>query len=133
MTWCVARFPRVDASLTFLASPQCGCPGCALRCCVSFPEWAKTRRLTVVPHGTRPPPYLYWGDSKEPDAARIFRALDVVKCSEERGMSESEIRRVAGGFVGAKGKGVFVERQERNWLFIKIVGCGSGTACVTGG
>ena len=100
---------------------QCGCPGCALRCCVSFAEWAKNRRLTVVPHGTRPPPYLYWGDQKESDAAKIFRALDIVKCSEERVGSESEVRRVGGGFVGAKGKGVFVERQERNWIFLKIV------------
>jgi hypothetical protein len=99
---------------------QCGCPGCALRCCATFTEWAKNRRLTVVSHETRPPPYLWWGDNKESDASKICRAIDVVRCSEERG-GDSEIRRVGGGFVGLKGKGVFVERMERNWLFLKIV------------
>lgn len=98
----------------------CGCPGCALRCCSTFEEWARNRRLSVVPFGKSPPPYLYWGEQKETDSAKIFRALDVVVCAEDR-MGESEIRRVSGGFVGSRGKGVFVERQERNWVLLKMV------------
>lgn len=75
-----------------------------------------------MPHGTHPPPYELWGDADESDASRIFRALDVVKCREERGGEASEVRTVAGGFVGAgKGKGVWVERIERNWVYFKIV------------
>ncbi|KAL8279593.1 hypothetical protein RQP46_007906 [Phenoliferia psychrophenolica] len=61
-----------------------GCPNCALRICSSFAEWARIRRLTVVPHGPSSPPYELWGDPDESDASRIFRALDVVKCGEQR-------------------------------------------------
>jgi hypothetical protein len=100
---------------------QCACSGCALRICQTFPELACIRRLTVVPHGSRPPPYLLWGEQNESDAGRIFRAMDIVNCSEDRGASRSETRRVAGGFVGVKGRGMFIERVERNWIFLKLV------------
>lgn len=110
---------------------QVGCPNCALRICSSFAEWARIRRLTVVPHGSSPPPYELWGDADESDASRILRALDVVKCGEQRATDDShEVRRVAAGFVGAgKGKGVWVERQERNWVYLRIVGL-SPSACL---
>lgn len=55
-----------------------------------------------------------------------MRALDIVRCAESGpGASEPETRRVGGGFVGAKGKGLWVERIERNWMFVKIVGVDS--------
>lgn len=101
-------------------SLQCACPGCALRCCSTFNEWAKIRRLTVININGKPPPFKHWGDPGEPDALLILRCLDVVQCSPERTGIEAEVRRVGGGFVGTKGKGVYLERQERNWVFLKM-------------
>ena len=93
-----------------------------------------TRRLTVIPSSSNggatpsattiggPPPFEQWGDPTESDSNRIMRAIDVVRCAESGvGASEPEIRRVAGQLLGGKGKGVWVERVERNWMFVKIV------------
>lgn len=79
----------------------------------------RNRRLTVVGN---PPPYLFWGESKETDAAKIFRALGIVVCCEDS-KSVAETRRVAGGFLGVRGKGIWVEREERKWMYFKIVSC----------
>ncbi|SGY20148.1 BQ5605_C017g08492 [Microbotryum silenes-dioicae] len=103
----------------------CGCPGCALRCCLRFSDWTYIRRLSIVSPSTNPtlsPPFEHWADSiNETDAVKIFKAFSVVKCAESGpGASEPEIRRIAGGFVGAKGKGMWLERIERNWIMIKL-------------
>ncbi|SCV72973.1 BQ2448_6898 [Microbotryum intermedium] len=103
----------------------CGCPGCALRCCLRFSDWTYIRRLSIVSPSANPgstPPFEHWADSNnETDASKIFKALSVVTCAESGpGASEPEIRRVAGGFVGPKGKGMWLERIERNWVMIKL-------------
>lgn len=93
-----------------------------MRCCMRFQDLAMIRRLTVVPNGPEPPPFELWGDASESDAARIMRALDVVKCSESGiDASDAETRKVGGSLIGNKGKGLWVERVERNWMFLKIV------------
>lgn len=97
----------------------CGCSGCAMRCCGTFDEWARNRRLTCVGN---PPLFLFWGEDRPSDAAQIMKALDVVNCgAEDRSEVESEIRKLGGGFVSAKGKAVFVERSERGWMLLKMV------------
>lgn len=91
-----------------------------------------TRRLAVIPSSSAggPPPFEQWGDPTESDSNRIMRAVDVVRCAESGvGASDPEIRRVGGALLGGKGKGVWVERVERNWMFVKIV---SVTICVVG-
>ncbi|KAK4053588.1 hypothetical protein OIO90_003827 [Microbotryomycetes sp. JL221] len=99
----------------------CGCPDCAVRCCIKFQDLAMIRRLTVVPNGPEPPPFESWGDAGETDAGRIMRALDVVKCSESGvDTGDAETRKVGGSLIGNKGKGLWVERVERNWMFLKI-------------
>jgi len=98
-----------------------GCSGCALRCCGTFQEWIKIRRLSVVAVNGKAAPYKHWADPGETDALLILRCLDLVGCSPERTGIESEVRRVGGGFVGTKGKGLYLERQERNWVFVKMV------------
>lgn len=103
----------------------CGCAGCALRCCHDFDEWAANRRLTVVPQGRLSAPYIFWGEVKESDAARVFRALDIVKCCENRMTAEIENRRGP----GARSKSLFVEKQDRNWIFVKIVRALTSSPC----
>jgi len=120
------KSPKESSRLTLVLSSQCGCPGCVLRCCMRFQDWAMIRRLTVVPSSasTGIPPYEQWGDPTESDSNRIMRAIDVVRCAESGvGASEPEIRRVGGALLGGKGKGVWVERVERNWMLVKIVRC----------
>ncbi|KAM0786013.1 hypothetical protein ACM66B_006829 [Microbotryomycetes sp. NB124-2] len=99
----------------------CACPDCAVRCCIRFQDLAMIRRLTVVPNGPEAPPFELWGDAGETDAGRILRALDIVKCCESgTGANDAETRKVGGSLIGNKGKGLWVERVERNWMFLKI-------------
>ncbi|KAK4048512.1 hypothetical protein OIV83_004680 [Microbotryomycetes sp. JL201] len=99
----------------------CACPDCAVRCCTRFQDLAMIRRLTVVPNGPEPPPFELWGDSGETDAGRILRALDIVKCCESgTEANDAETRKVGSSLLGNKGKGLWVERVERNWMFLKI-------------
>ncbi|KAM0753202.1 hypothetical protein T439DRAFT_323838 [Meredithblackwellia eburnea MCA 4105] len=98
-----------------------GCASCAVRICSTFTEWTRIRRLSVVPRGSLPPPYESWADPNETDAGRIFRAVDLVLCASEKAGDESEVRNLTGGFVGpGKGKGVWVERETRNWVVFKM-------------
>lgn len=102
---------------------KCSCPGCAIRLCTTFQEWTYIRRLTVVPNTitSSSPPFLQWSNQKESEANKIFKCLNLIKCSEDRIGIDFEVRKVGGGFIGSKGKGVFVERLERNWLVFKMV------------
>ncbi|GAA5959340.1 hypothetical protein JCM3765_006571 [Sporobolomyces pararoseus] len=96
----------------------CGCPGCAIRCCMRFTDLTLIRKLTVIPHGPHPPPFELWAEEEESDAQKIFKALEVVWCEGKEVDDEGKARRMRLG--GEKGREVWAIREERNWAFIKI-------------
>ncbi|GAA5866461.1 hypothetical protein JCM8547_000632 [Rhodosporidiobolus lusitaniae] len=121
----------------------CACPGCATRCCMRFNDLTLIRRLTVIPHGPHPPPFELWADNGdpdgpedddapcpqggegegEPDAHRIFKALDVVWCAGKEEDDDGKPRKMKQpATAGGKDAGgtLWAMREERNWAFLKL-------------
>lgn len=128
-------------TVCFLSRMQCACPGCATKCCMRFTDLTLIRRLTVIPHGPHPPPFELWaedgaddaasdapeggngadGGSYEPDAHRIFKALDIVWCAGKEEDDDGKVRKMKPS--GKDGGTLWSLREERNWAFLKMVRC----------
>lgn len=111
-----------------------------------FTDLTLIRRLTVIPHGPHPPPFVLWAeddiddddgssstggggggvrggiaDGYEPDAHRIFKALDVVWCYGKEEDDDGKIRKMKPSAGGKDGGALWSIREERNWAFLKLV------------
>ena len=93
---------------------QTSCSGCALSCTRTLAAWARNYQLA------RPDSkYPSWSDPGEVPAAQVLRKAGALLCgASKRGRTTLE-------HVKPKKKGlknVWIERELRNWCFLRFVG-----------